>query len=139
MEAIERPEEFGPLFHVEQDGPRLQHAMRLVRDCALGTQWWTLRQIEATTGVPQASASAHLRHLTRPEWGGYLKERRRAEEGSGLFEYRLRPPETETTAAAPPKPAAQLRALRAQAQQALAELRAGRPKTAEAILKGAVE
>jgi len=67
-----------------------------------------------------------------------LKERRRAEEGKGLFEYRLLQPEAETQAEHKPKPAAQLRVLRAQVERALEELGEGRAKTAEAILAGSL-
>lgn len=138
-QQIQHPEEFGPLFDPSQDGPRLQRAMALVRDYCLGSHWRTLKQIEAATGVPQASASAHLRHLTRPEWGGYIKERRTAdpEHGRGLFEYRLQPG-TEEYQPHAPKPATRLRILTARAQEALTELRAGRIRTAEAILTNAL-
>ncbi len=109
--------------------------MRLVRDSCLGTAWKSLREIEKETGVPQASASAHLRHLTRPEWGGYLKERRRSEDGAGLFVYRLRPPDSVRSADVPMKPAARLRMIRGAVQRALEDMDAGLYLTAKRRLK----
>lgn len=79
----------GPLFNPHPDAPRLQAGMAKVLAFTLGPDWRTLRQIERATGVPQASASAHLRHLTRAEWGGYIKQRRKVPGQPGLHEYRL--------------------------------------------------
>jgi len=60
---------------------------------ASGT-WRTLSEIETITGDPQASISAQLRHLRKARFGSYrIEKQRRGDETSGLFEYRLLPPE----------------------------------------------
>jgi hypothetical protein len=51
--------------------------------------WHTLAGIAARTGDPEASISARLRDLRRPEHGAHTVERRRVREGGGLFEYRV--------------------------------------------------
>ncbi len=60
--------------------------------------WLTLRELSRLTRYGEASISAQLRHLRKPECGAYLveKQRRRAEEAlrsneeGPVWEYRLR-------------------------------------------------
>lgn len=131
----------GPLFSPHPDAPRLQAGMAKVLAFALGNEWRTLRQIEEATGVPQASASAHLRHLTRAEWGGYIKQRRKVPGKPGLHEYRLMPsamPDLEDRLRKRPKAVTELRAMRVAVRQALADLQAGQVQMAVAGLQVAL-
>lgn len=67
-------------------GAQLAAIVALMRD----GRWRTLEEISRATGAPPASASAQLRHATKPHHGGWRKERRHL--GRGLFAYRLLPP-----------------------------------------------
>lgn len=57
-------------------------------------RWRTLGDIEALTGAPQASISARLRDLRKPQFGSYVVERRAQYSfgGSRVFEYKLETP-----------------------------------------------
>lgn len=55
----------------------------------MGGEWRTLREIETATGIPQASASAQLRHLRRRKFGAHTVERQHL--GRGLYRYRVVP------------------------------------------------
>lgn len=59
---------------------------RLVAYMAHGN-WRTLREIEIATGIPQASASAQLRHIQREKFGSHVVEKENR--GGGLWVYRL--------------------------------------------------
>ena len=74
----------------ELDNIRLTKALARVFDFMRSGEWHTLREIEDATGSPQASASAHLRHLECPDCGSNLKlKRRRGDPKQGLFEYQI--------------------------------------------------
>jgi hypothetical protein len=84
----------GPYFDGPDDDPdrseRLQNQQLAIRDLMLDGIWRTLDQIAAATGAPAASASAQLRHLKKPRFGGYVLDRRHV--GGGLWEYHLSVP-----------------------------------------------
>ena len=52
----------------------------LVRDLLVASQrhglWLTLRQLAQLTGYGEASISAQLRHLRKPQYGGYIVQKR---------------------------------------------------------------
>ena len=48
--------------------------------------WMTLKELAAKTRYPEASISAQLRHLRKPEFGGYVVEKRRREAEETLRE-----------------------------------------------------
>ena len=60
--------------------------------------WLTLEELAKLTHYPQASISAQLRHLRKPEYGGYVVEKRpreldaalRGEDFGTVWEYQLR-------------------------------------------------
>ena len=59
--------------------------------------WLTLHELARLTGYGEASVSAQLRHLRKPEYGGFLveKQQRAVDEivrssGGPVWEYRLR-------------------------------------------------
>jgi hypothetical protein len=84
----------GPDYDPALDNKRLRKQIGRVFDCMAFDKWRTLREIERITGDPPASISAQLRHLRKARFGHYIVERRRCgAEDSGLFEYRLLPPE----------------------------------------------
>lgn len=79
----------GETFDAVQDGPRLNRQLRVVRDWMLERNgWYTLAEISAGTGEPEASVSARLRDLRKVRFGSYQVDRRRRSEGQ--WEYRVR-------------------------------------------------
>jgi hypothetical protein len=66
----------------------LLEVLRMAGRCE---SWMTLGELAAKTRYPPASISAQLRHLRKPEYGGWeVKKRRRESERDGLvWEYRL--------------------------------------------------
>lgn len=81
------PKFYGDGFEYDRDQIRLTEQLRDVYDCLCDEQWWTLRDIEYHINKPQASISAAIRTLRRPENGGYHIERKYY--GNGLHKYRL--------------------------------------------------
>ena len=71
----------------DRDHQRLSGQILRVYDCMLDATWRTLREIEESTGDPQASISAQLRNLRKPKFGGHKVERRYL--GDGLYNYKL--------------------------------------------------
>jgi hypothetical protein len=73
----------------------------LVRDLMLASSkyglWLTLRQLARLTGYGEASISAQLRHLRKPQYGGFVLEKRCCNEGrigrngnpGAVWEYKL--------------------------------------------------
>jgi hypothetical protein len=69
--------------------------MLSAREC---DTWLTLDELAKLTHYPQASISAQLRHLRKPEYGGYAVEKRprttdailRGEDFGTVWEYQLR-------------------------------------------------
>lgn len=78
----------GADYDPARDQVRLTAQQQRLLDLMIDGQWRTLRQIEAATGIPQASASAQLRHLRRPKFGAYTVDREHL--GGGLYQYRVR-------------------------------------------------
>jgi len=52
--------------------------------------WLTLEELAKLTHYPQASISAQLRHLRKPEYGGHVVEKRPRGTGCGVARGRLR-------------------------------------------------
>lgn len=71
------------------DHSRLGEQFRRVRDLMADGAWRTLAQISEAVGAPEASVSARLRDLRKPEHGSRTVERR--SRGRGLYEYRVAP------------------------------------------------
>ena len=69
--------------------------MLSARQCEM---WLTLEELSKLTHYPPASISAQLRHLRKPEFGGYAVEKRqraagrilRGEDFGTVWEYQLR-------------------------------------------------
>lgn len=80
----------GSNYDPAQDDQRLTKQIDRIRDLMADSQWRTLSEIAAATGYGEASISAQLRHLTKPQHGGHTKEKRsRGDRAAGLWEYRL--------------------------------------------------
>lgn len=94
---LDRPKvgEFGGDTYVpEFDRARLGRQLGLVYDLMVDRQWRTLAEIGEVVDEPEASVSARLRDLRKPDFGGFTVERRRrGNPADGVHEYRLGPPE----------------------------------------------
>lgn len=83
----------GSTFVQELDGPRLTRQFDRVKNFMLTVGGWhTLREIANAADGTEASVSARLRDLRKPENGSYrVDRRRRGEPENGLHEYRVLP------------------------------------------------
>ena len=69
------------------DHGRLTGQKKVVFEVLSDGRWWTLAELEEETGFPQASISARIRDLRKPEFGGYkVLGRRRT---TATWEYKL--------------------------------------------------
>lgn len=84
-----QPARGGSTFSPERDGARLSAQHADVWAAVKGGEWLTLAQISARTGHPEASVSARLRDLRKPQFGGHTVQREYVV--AGLFRYRLVP------------------------------------------------
>lgn len=83
----------GSTYQHGRDSGRLGDQMLAVFDLMKDGQERTLQEISRAVGAPESSASARLRDLRKPRFGGYCVERRHVHRGS--FLYRLIVRETE--------------------------------------------
>ena len=81
------PARDGATYDHARDARRLAGQQARVLAYMRHGRWATLSQIAINTGDPEASVSARLRDLRKPQHGGYKIERRYVERG--LWEYRL--------------------------------------------------
>ena len=77
----------GDDYQPDRDKERLRGQILRVYTVMKDGRWRTLRAIADTTGDPEASVSAQLRHLRKPRFGGYEIQKRYVR--NGLYEYRL--------------------------------------------------
>lgn len=80
----------GSTFDPALDEERLNEQTIRVYRLMIDEGWHTLSEISAAIGDPEASISARLRDLRKPDFGGFEVQRRRR--SVGLWEYRLQPP-----------------------------------------------
>ena len=88
MTHLGYPHRDGETFVYARDGKRLAAQHERVLSLMLDSKWRTLRQIAQETGDPEASVSARLRDLRKPQFGGYAVERHSL--GGGRWEYRIK-------------------------------------------------
>lgn len=84
---------FGPEFVEKLDGERLHRQHERIRNFMLswhGGVWHTLSDIAQSLNYPEASVSANLRHLRKPEFGSHVVDKRRRVGSPGTWEYRVR-------------------------------------------------
>jgi len=79
---------FGPAYAESLDGTRLNKQLVTIYEYMLDGAWHTLAEI-SSLGYPEASVSAQLRHLRKPQFGGHQVIKRRHLSGNGLWEYQL--------------------------------------------------
>lgn len=79
----------GETFVRERDRVRLNNQAYRVWKSMRPGGWMTLRDIAKFTGDPEASISARIRDLRKPEFGGHTIETRYV--SRGLHKYRLVP------------------------------------------------
>jgi len=70
-----------------RDNPRLSKQYLRVFDLMKDGSSRTLKLIATTTGDPEASVSAQLRHMRKPRFGGHTIDKQYV--GNGLYQYRL--------------------------------------------------
>jgi hypothetical protein len=77
----------GDTYEHERDGERLSGQYQRVFNLMKGGFWWTLSDLEETTGYSSASISARIRDMRKDRFGGHNVERRYV--ANGEWEYRL--------------------------------------------------
>ncbi len=82
------PHHDGATYAPQADHQRLNAQTLKVWQAMRKGNWWTLAMLAAAVQAPEASISARLRDLRKPQFGGHVVERRRVADG-GLYEYRL--------------------------------------------------
>jgi hypothetical protein len=106
-ELVTKRSTFGPAYSEPLDGERIhtQFTILLIYMLAEGRadRWHSLAEIETyykklhpfARPCPQASISAQLRHMRKPQFGSYILEKRRRPSLSvGTWEYKLSVPPT---------------------------------------------
>lgn len=86
-----KSDRFGESYSRKFDFDRLNAQQARVFAVMKDGAWRTLSEISAMTSAPEASVSARLRDLRRPEFGGLTVDRKRCGEGRGTFQYRVDP------------------------------------------------
>jgi hypothetical protein len=80
----------GPAYNRNLDQERLSGQILRIFFLMRDSAWRSLPEIAASTGDPEASISAQLRHLRKERFGSHtIEKRRRGDESSGLWEYRM--------------------------------------------------
>lgn len=82
---------YGPTYDATIDAIRIDSQMRRVLDAMIEGAWVTLAELAYLTHDPESSLSAQLRHLRKPQFGGWIVEKRRRR-GQGTWEYRVLAP-----------------------------------------------
>lgn len=77
----------GETYEPERDGDRLEASLGRIRAAMADGRWWTLPELAHAGECSPAGASARLRDLRKPKFGGHTVERRYR--GDGVWEYRL--------------------------------------------------
>ena len=77
----------GADYNPERDDVRLTGQILRIWGVVNDGRWYTLKDIYARTGDPEASISAQLRHLRKPRFGGHIVEREYI--NNGLYKYRV--------------------------------------------------
>lgn len=78
----------GVTYEPDKDERRLTNYFQAIKKIMLTGEWFTLRELCEKVGCLETSASARIRDLRKPAFGGYTIERERV--GGGLFRYRLK-------------------------------------------------
>ena|SRR5688572_27824956 len=80
----------GATYDPKFDHARLKGQIERIFNLMRDGKWRTLREIAAATGDPEASISAQLRNLKKPEFGSHtLNRRTRGDRERGLYDYQI--------------------------------------------------
>lgn len=80
----------GADYDEDKDGRRLTGQILRVFEVMQDQKWRTLGELATLSGAPESSASAQLRNLRKPQFGGHTVNRRRCgDPEQGLYEYQL--------------------------------------------------
>jgi len=79
----------GEYYEPDLDKIRLTNQLQKIFDILKGGSWLRLDQIAHLTGIPEASASAHIRELRKEKRGSWEILTKRHEQMNGLFVYKL--------------------------------------------------
>lgn len=77
----------GSDYDHKRDSERLTNQYQRVFFLMQDGQWRTLRHIADSTGDPESSVSAQLRHMRKERFGNHTVEKKH--EGEGLYLYRV--------------------------------------------------
>ena len=86
--AKKAPHFAGPDYIAKLDQKRLTGQHERIKNLMLDGRWRTLPEIAEACRAGESSVSAQLRHLRKPEFGGYTLHRQRRTLG-GLNEYKV--------------------------------------------------
>jgi hypothetical protein len=87
IDLSNNPEFDGAGYVTSRDLKRLTGQIKRVHEVMSDGEWHTLNLIAFRAGAPAASASAQLRHLRKPRFGGFVIEREYV--CNGIFKYRM--------------------------------------------------
>ncbi len=80
----------GAVYERSVDDKRLTRQFARIVNLMIDGEWRTLHQISETTGDPQTSTSAQLRHLRKKRFGAHkVNKRRNGVHCHGMWEYQL--------------------------------------------------
>lgn len=77
----------GSDYDHQRDSQRLTNQFQRVSSLMQDGEWRSLRNISDTTGDPESSVSAQLRHMRKERFGSHTVEKKH--EGGGLYLYRV--------------------------------------------------
>lgn len=77
----------GRTYVKARDGERLGRSLRIIRDELRDGAWHTIRELADLAGCSDAAASARIRDLRKPKFGGHVIDREYR--GDGLWVYRM--------------------------------------------------
>jgi len=60
-----------------KDQIRINEQHERIKSLMLDESWRTVREISAVLGYPETSVSAQLRHLRKPQFGGFIVRRKK--------------------------------------------------------------
>lgn len=85
--ADPEPEFDGKTYEPARDRVRLSGSLLRIFQAMRDGDWWTLPELARVGRCSVAAASARVRDLRKPKFGGHEVERRY--EGEGVWKYRL--------------------------------------------------
>lgn len=83
------PDHDGKTYDSGLDKSRLNSQQQDIFEAMRDGAWWTLSDLSASTGHPEASVSARIRDLRKPKFGGFTVESKRGPGRRGTWLYRL--------------------------------------------------